>query len=95
MGGGPVLDERSYETLWDELVGRIPVHSPEWTDFNQSDPAVTLVELLAFLVDSLWWLTGERQRQRRRRRARRLAFLAVIAAGVGVSVRRAWKGRSA
>jgi hypothetical protein len=95
MGADPVRDERSYAALRDELTRRIPVHDPEWTDFNESDPAVTLVELFAFLVDSLRWLTGERQRQCRRRRARRLALLAVGAAGVGLAGWWTWKDRGA
>ena len=59
----PVLDERSYKELRDELVRRIPVYSPEWTDFNESDPGVTLVELFTFLADSLLWQIDKRQRR--------------------------------
>ena len=77
----PVLDERSYKELRDELVRRIPVYSPEWTDFNESDPGVTLVELFTFLADSLLWQIDKRQRQRRRRR---LAILVVGTAGIGL-----------
>ena len=77
----PVIDERNYETLLGEILERIPVYSPEWTDFNDSDPGVTLVELFAFLADTLLWQIDERQRQRRRRR---VAFLVVGTAGIGV-----------
>ena len=63
------------------------IRDPDWTDFNRSDPGITLVELFAFLLDTLVWLSHERRRQHRRRRARRLAML-VGAAGVGVAVRR-------
>lgn len=49
----PILDNRSYEELRDELVRRIPVHSPAWTNHNVSDPGVTLLELFAFLGESL------------------------------------------
>src|SRR5712691_4953908 len=49
----PILDDRSYQQLRDELVARIPVYAPEWTDFNASDPGVTLVELFAFLGENL------------------------------------------
>jgi len=41
----PQLDDRSYDDLRRELVRRIPVHSPEWTDHNPSDPGLTLLEL--------------------------------------------------
>jgi hypothetical protein len=49
----PILDDRSYQQLRDELVRRIPVYTPEWTDHNESDPGVTLLELFAFLGENL------------------------------------------
>src|ERR671930_579884 len=49
----PILDDRSYQQLRDELVRRIPVYSPEWTDHNASDPGITLIELFAFLGENL------------------------------------------
>src|SRR5437764_11637203 len=49
----PILDDRSYQQLRDELVRRIPVYTPEWTDFNASDPGITLVELFAFLGENV------------------------------------------
>src|SRR6266699_88573 len=49
----PILDDRSYQQLRDELVHRIPVYAPEWTDFNASDPGVTLIELFSFLGENL------------------------------------------
>ena len=49
----PILDDRSYQQLRDELVRRIPVYAPEWTDYNASDPGVTLIELFAFLGENL------------------------------------------
>jgi predicted phage baseplate assembly protein len=50
---GPVLDNRSFEQLRDELVRRIPVYAPEWTNHNTSDPGVALLELFAYLGESL------------------------------------------
>ena len=38
---GPILDDRSFEQLKDELVKRIPVFAPEWTDHNESDPGIS------------------------------------------------------
>jgi predicted phage baseplate assembly protein len=49
----PILDDRSFEQLRDELVRRIPVFAPEWTDHNTSDPGIALLELFAFLGESL------------------------------------------
>jgi hypothetical protein len=76
----PLIDGRGYAELLAEVLERIPVNSPEWTDFNESDPGVTLVALFTFLAESLLWHVGERQRQRRRRR---IAVLVVGTAGVG------------
>lgn len=42
---------------------------PDWTDFNESDPGVALVELFTFLAESLLWKLDEPRRRRRRRRA--------------------------
>ena len=50
---GPILDDRTYEQLKDELVKRIPVYTPEWTDHNETDPGIALLELFAYLGESL------------------------------------------
>src|SRR3712207_3538705 len=49
----PILDNRSFEQLRDELVSRIPVYAPEWTNHNESDPGIALLELFAHLGESL------------------------------------------
>lgn len=49
----PILDNRTYEQLRDELVKRIPVYAPEWTNHNESDPGIALLELFAYLGESL------------------------------------------
>ncbi len=49
----PILDDRTYAQLRDELVARIPVYAPEWTDHEPSDPGITLIELFAFLGENL------------------------------------------
>ena len=49
----PILDDRSWQQLRDELVRRIPVYNPEWTDHNPSDPGITLLELFAYLGETL------------------------------------------
>jgi Baseplate J-like protein len=63
----PVLDSRSYQDLVDDALARIPIHNPEWTNFNSSDPGVTLIELFAFLTESLLYRANqipERNRQK-------------------------------
>src|SRR6187200_47030 len=49
----PVLDDRSFDQIRGELLDRIPVYNPDWTDYSRSDPAVTLLELFAFLGEGL------------------------------------------
>ncbi len=49
----PPLDDRTYQDLVDQALARIPVHTPEWTSFGKSDPGVTLIEVFAFLTESL------------------------------------------
>lgn len=49
----PILDDRSFDEIREELLQRIPVYAPEWTDHNASDPGVALLELFAFLGENL------------------------------------------
>ncbi|KRB43012.1 putative baseplate assembly protein [Terrabacter sp. Root181] len=49
----PILDDRSYDELREELVSRISVYLPEWTDIGPSDPGITLLELVAGLGESM------------------------------------------
>ncbi len=49
----PNLDSRRYKEILDEALARIPVYTPEYTNFNKSDPGVTLIEVFAFLTESL------------------------------------------
>ncbi|MFN8524445.1 MAG: hypothetical protein U0821_15200 [Chloroflexota bacterium] len=48
----PNLDDRRFEDLVREATGLIPTLTPEWTNFNTSDPGITLLELFAFLAES-------------------------------------------
>lgn len=47
------LDDRTYETLVADAMRRIPGYTPEWTDFNDSDPGITLVQLFAWLEEMI------------------------------------------
>ena len=61
----PVIDDRRFGQLVDETLARARVHTPEWTNFNQSDPGVTLVQLFSFLAENILYranLTPERNR---------------------------------
>ncbi|HEX4947620.1 MAG TPA: putative baseplate assembly protein [Blastocatellia bacterium] len=68
----PVLDDRSFDDLVAELLARIPAHTPEWTNPRLGDPGRTLLELFAWLTDTMLYrvnLIPERQR---------LAFLRLL-----------------
>jgi hypothetical protein len=49
----PNLDDRRYNDLVGEALTLIPTYSPQWTNYNPSDPGITLIELFAFLTDML------------------------------------------
>ncbi|WP_028079979.1 baseplate J/gp47 family protein [Solimonas soli] len=63
----PSLDDRRYQQLVDETLARVPVHTPEWTNFNKSDPGVTLVELFSFLTESLLYRANQIPERNRRK----------------------------
>lgn len=49
----PNLDDRTWEDIVQEAKKRIPALCPDWTDFNASDPGMTLVELMAWMSEML------------------------------------------
>lgn len=53
----PVLDDHTYDSLLAEMRSRISRYTPEWkpvwTDFNESDPGITMVQLFAWLSEML------------------------------------------
>jgi hypothetical protein len=61
----PSLDDRGFNDLVEEALARIPAHTPEWTNPRVGDPGRTIVELFAWLTDTLLYrvnLVPERQR---------------------------------
>ena len=50
----PNLDDRTFNDLVDECILRIPRYCPEWTNYNPSDPGITLIELFAWLTDQMF-----------------------------------------
>ena len=76
----PALDDRSFDDLVTDLVRRIPAHTPEWTNPREGDPGRTLIDLFAWLADTILYranLIPERQR---------LAFLRLLGAGMRPAV---------
>jgi hypothetical protein len=63
----PILDDRNYDDLLAEALARIPVHTPEWTNFNKSDPGVTLLEVFAFLTENLLYRSNQIPERNRRK----------------------------
>ena len=49
----PNLDDRTYADLMEEMKALIPRYAPEWTDHNESDPGIMLIELFAWLTEAL------------------------------------------
>jgi predicted phage baseplate assembly protein len=53
----PVIDDRRFADIVDEVRTRIARYTPEWqpvwTDFNDSDPGVTLTHVFAWLAEML------------------------------------------
>jgi hypothetical protein len=72
----PTLDDRKYQDLLNEALARIPVYTPEWTNFNSSDPGVTLIEVFAFLTESLLYRSNQIPERNRRK------FLGLLGVGL-------------
>ncbi|HLP90630.1 MAG TPA: putative baseplate assembly protein [Nostocaceae cyanobacterium] len=49
----PNLDDRTFQDLVEECILRIPRYCPEWTNYNPSDPGITMIELFAWLTDQM------------------------------------------
>src|SRR5688572_11799290 len=47
----PNLDDRTFADLFAEARSLIPRYAPEWTDHNDSDPGIALLQLLSWLTD--------------------------------------------
>jgi predicted phage baseplate assembly protein len=58
----PVIDDRRYSDILDELRTRIPRYTPEWkgwTDLNDSDPGITFSQLVAWLTEMMIYRMGK------------------------------------
>lgn len=61
----PALDDRSYDDLVQDMLSSIPAHTPEWTNPQVGDPGRSLIELFAWLADTVLYranLIPEKQR---------------------------------
>ena len=49
----PNLDDRTFDEIVQDALRRIPRHCPGWTDHNPSDPGITVIELMAWMTESV------------------------------------------
>jgi len=49
----PILDDRDFQDLFAEARALIPRYLPEWTNHNDSDPGIAMLQLHAWLTDIL------------------------------------------
>jgi len=49
----PKLDDRKFQDIVTEARSKIPQYCPKWTDYNLSDPGITIIEMFAWMVDML------------------------------------------
>ena len=47
----PDLDDRTFEDIFEELRSLIPRYTPEWTDYNEHDPGITMLHLFSYLSE--------------------------------------------
>jgi len=47
----PNLNKHTFDTLLEDAISKLPSRAPAWTDYNLSDPGITLIELFAWLND--------------------------------------------
>ncbi|MEP1497387.1 MAG: hypothetical protein ABJQ34_04660 [Paracoccaceae bacterium] len=54
----PELDDTEFATLVEDGRGLIPQYASDWTDHNMNDPGITLIDLIAYLVDQQIYRVG-------------------------------------
>ena len=54
----PELDDIEFDRLVEDGRGLIPRYAPAWTDHNLHDPGITLIDLIAWLVDQQVYRIG-------------------------------------
>jgi len=58
----PTFD-RPFEEIYRELRSRIPRYNPAWTNFNDSDPGITLLQLFSWLAEMTYHRMGQMPRK--------------------------------
>jgi predicted phage baseplate assembly protein len=55
----PVIDNRQYDDIVAEARTRIERYTPEWTDVNDNEPGMTLVQIFAWMTELLIYRLGQ------------------------------------
>jgi len=61
-----LLSENEQRALVSELAAVVRRYTPDWTGFDQSDPGQTLLQLFAWLAETLLYRAGTIPERRRR-----------------------------
>jgi len=75
----PKLDDAAYGDIAATLRARVDAHAPEWTDNNESDPGILLLELFAFVTESLLYRQNALPERGRSSAARLAKFAQALA----------------
>jgi hypothetical protein len=59
LGSHDLDFERRYDDLLQEALARIPVYEAEWTDLNDNEPGIAIVQLMAWLSEQLIYRLGQ------------------------------------
>jgi predicted phage baseplate assembly protein len=55
--------DRSFEDIYRDLRDRIPFYNPAWTNFNDTDPGITVLQLFAWLAEMTLHKMGDMPRK--------------------------------
>lgn len=55
----PLIDDRRYADIVAEARTRVPRYTAEWTDLNENEPAMAVVELFAWMTELLTYRLGK------------------------------------
>lgn len=48
----PDLDTKTYQDIVDEMLASIPNYTDKWTNYNVSDPGITILEMLCWITEA-------------------------------------------
>ena len=70
------LDDKTFKELVEDAKKYIPIHAPDWTDYNIHDPGITLIELFAWISEmQLYYLSKITEENK-------LSFLKILGAPI-------------